>query len=203
MLYSFVTKETNMRHKNTALLVVDMQQGFTQLCSSELPIIGGLAIVPAVNELLKQDWARIDASQDWHPARHCSFKAQGGPYHPHCIQNSRGAEFIPHLLTSRFQTIWRKGYDADFEAYAVTAQHPNILPMYGHDDVSTVVICGIATNICIYAAAKDFISYGFKTIIVEDASVGIDVPEAGLFQEATKKEGLALGIEYKLVKDFV
>ena len=31
------------------------------------------------------------------------------------------------LRTERFHTIWRKGYDKNFEAYAVTAQHPGFI----------------------------------------------------------------------------
>ena len=47
--------------RNSALLVVDVQQGFTALCPRELPVPGGLEIVPAINRLLALDWARIDA----------------------------------------------------------------------------------------------------------------------------------------------
>jgi hypothetical protein len=32
-----------------------------------------------------------------------------------------GAEFLSGLRTNRFGTIWRKGYDCDNEAYALTA----------------------------------------------------------------------------------
>jgi nicotinamidase/pyrazinamidase len=37
---------------------------------------------------------------------------------------------------------------------------------------------------------------GFAVAIVEDASAGIDVPAAGLFQARTREEGLRLGIAY-------
>ncbi len=33
-------------------------------------------------------------------------------------------------------------------------------------------------------------------LLVEDASAGLDVPAAGLFQEQTRAEGVRLGIEY-------
>jgi nicotinamidase/pyrazinamidase len=32
--------------------------------------------------------------------------------------------------------------------------------------------------------------------MIEDASAGIDVPAAGLFQARAKEEGIAMGIEY-------
>ena len=59
--------------QEAALLVVDAQRGFTSLCPAELPVPGGLEIVPNVNLLLDPRWRRIDASQDWHPSDHCSF----------------------------------------------------------------------------------------------------------------------------------
>jgi nicotinamidase/pyrazinamidase len=59
-----------------------------------------------------------------------------------------------------------------------------------------VAVCGIATNICCFYAARDLRQAGFDVLIVEDASAGIDVPAAGLFQEKAKAEGRALGIQY-------
>jgi nicotinamidase/pyrazinamidase len=183
--------------RQSALLVVDMQKGFTTLCPQELPVPGGLEIVPSVNKLLALDWARIDASLDWHPPNHRSFLGQvDNLYPPHCVQQTPGADFVPKLATGRFHALWRKGYQRDFEAYAVTAQHPGMLALYRHEQISTVVVCGIATNICCFFAAKDFRQAGFRVHIIEDASAGIDVPAAGLWQAKTKQEGINLGIEY-------
>ncbi len=186
----------------SALLVVDVQQGFTTLCPLELPVPGGLEIVPSVNRLLARNWKRIDASQDWHPRDHRSFLGQEDSFYPpHCIQGTLGAEFVPGLDAHRFHTIWRKGYQRDFEAYAVTAQHPSMIALYRGAGVTTVVVCGIATNICCYFAARDFRQTGFRVLIVEDASAGIDIPAAGLLQETSKNSGLALGIEYVTLQD--
>jgi nicotinamidase/pyrazinamidase len=181
----------------STLLVVDAQQGFTELCPNELPVPGGLAIVPNVNRLLELPWARIDASQDWHPPNHRSFLGrQDNLYPPHCVAGTLGAEFIPGLHVERFHTIWRKGYQKDFEAYAVTAQHPGFMGALRDSGIRAVVICGLATNICCFFVARDLVRAGFQVLIVEDACAGIDVPAAGLFQEKAKAEGQQLGIAY-------
>jgi nicotinamidase/pyrazinamidase len=181
----------------SALLVVDMQRGFTTLCPAELPVPGGLEIVPNVNRLLALDWRRIDASQDWHPPDHRSFLGKADNlYPPHCVMNTWGADFVPGLDTQRFHAIWRKGFQRDFEAYAVTAQHPGIFALYREAKLTTVVVCGIATNICCFHAARDFRQAGFRVLMIEDASAGIDVPAAGLWQAQAKAEGITLGIEY-------
>ena len=183
--------------RETALLVVDVQRGFTTLCPDELPVPGGLEIVPAVNRLLGQPWARIDASQDWHPPDHCSFLGRReNLYPPHCVQGTPGADFLPGLHTERFHAVWRKGYDRDADAYAVTAQHPGVAALLRAGGVSAVVVCGLATNICCFYAARDLRRDGFAVYLVEDASAGIDVPAAGLFQDRAREEGRQLGIRY-------
>jgi nicotinamidase/pyrazinamidase len=188
--------------RESALLVVDVQQGFTTLCPRELPVPGGLEIVPNINRLLALAWARIDASQDWHPPDHRSFLGQtDNVYPPHCVMGTPGADFVPGLDTQRFHAIWRKGYQRDFEAYAVTAQHPGMFALYRDAKLTTVVVCGIATNICCFFAARDFRNAGFRVILVEDASAGLDVPAAGLLQTKAKEDGIALGIEYAHSKE--
>jgi nicotinamidase/pyrazinamidase len=114
-----------------ALLVVDVQCGFTTLCPNELPVPGGLEIVPVINRLLELPWKRIDASVDWHPPDHRSFHGQtDNLYPPHCVAGTRGAKFVPGLAVERFHVTWRKGFQPDFEAYAVTAQHPGLPALY-------------------------------------------------------------------------
>jgi len=188
----------------SALLVVDAQRGFTRLCPSELPVPGGLEIVPQVNRLLALPWARIDASADWHPPDHRSFLGRrDNLYPPHCIAGTPGAEFLPGLHTERFHTIWRKGYDADFEAYAITAQHPGFPALLNGQGIAMVAVCGLATNICCFFAARDLRQAGFRVLLIEDASAGIDVPAAGLFQDRAKTEGQQLGIEYIMTAEVI
>jgi nicotinamidase/pyrazinamidase len=193
-----------LRPRETALLVVDAQRGFTSLCPDELPVPGGLEIVPNINRLLELPWARIDASQDWHPRDHRSFHGQrDNLYPPHCVMGTPGAEFLPGLKAERFHAIWRKGHQRDFEAYALTAQHPEFAALLRARGITAVVICGIATNICCFFAARDLRQAGFRVVLVEDASAGIDVPSAELFQSRAKEEGRALGIDYRQTSEVI
>lgn len=188
----------------TALIVVDMQCGFSELCPDELPVPGALDIVPAVNRLLSYDWARIDATQDWHPPDHCSFLGQrDNLYPPHCVQGTRGADFVPELATQRFHTIWRKGFLRDRDAYALTAQHPTYPAMLRAASIETVIVCGVAKNICVFYTARDLRQAGFQVIIADDASAGIDVPSAGLYQEQARRDAERLGISYLPSNDII
>lgn len=191
-----------MQANSTALLVVDAQCGFTELCPAELPVPGGAGIVPHVNRLLALPFARVDATQDWHPPDHRSFLGrEDNLYPPHCVMGTPGAEFLPGLHAHRFGTVWRKGYDRAFEAYAVTAQHPALPAFYRAAGISAVVVCGIATNICCFFAARDLRAAGFDVWLIEDASAGIDIPAAGLYQAQSRAAGEALGIEYRAVAE--
>jgi len=187
---------------SSSLLVADAQRGFTTLCPNELPVPGGLDIVPYVNRLLASSWRRIDASQDWHPPNHCSFFGQrDNLYPPHCVAGTSGAEFIPGLDTQRFQAIWRKGFNPDRDAYAITAQHPGFASLLRAEGIEEVVICGLAANICCFFAARDLRGDGFEVCIVEDASAGLDVPAANLFQADAKRQAESLGIRYVCVEE--
>src|SRR5262245_9850808 len=186
--------------RQAALIVVDVQRGFTTLCPDELPVPGGLEIIPNVNRLLAIPWLRVDATQDWHPLDHCSFVGRAANlYPPHCVMNTPGADFLPGLHTERFHAIWRKGFQSDVEAYAVTAQHPAFIQTLRASGVKTAVVCGIATNICCFFTARDLRIAGFEVVIAEDASAGIDVPAAGLYQAKARDEGSALGMRYLAV----
>lgn len=187
----------SIRSRHSSLLVVDVQRGFSPLRPQELPVPGALDIVPNVNRLLDLPWARIDASVDWHPPDHRSFRGQqDNLYPPHCVAGTPGADFLPGLQSDKFHTIWRKGFQRDFEAYAITAQHPGYPALLRASGITAVVVCGLATNICCFFAALDLRRDGLKVHIVEDASAGIDVPAAGLFQEKAKTEGRRAGIGY-------
>ena len=43
-------------------------------------------------------------------------------------------------------------------------------------------------NICCFFAARDLRTAGFRVLMIEDASAGIDIPGANLFQAAAKRD---------------
>src|SRR5262249_37022997 len=93
------------------------------------------------------------------------------------------------------------GFHSDQEAYAVTAQHPALPEFFRASGITTVVVCGLALNICCFYSARDFRQAGFEVALVEDASAGIDVPAADLIASNTKIQGQRLGIHYLTVAD--
>lgn len=77
-----------------ALVIVDFQNDFTP--GGALAVPHGDEIAGRIEELL--DSGRFDlvvATRDWHPPDHGSFEAQGGPWPPHCVAGTPGAELHP------------------------------------------------------------------------------------------------------------
>ena len=91
-----------------ALIIVDVQNDFCP--GGALPIENGSEVVPVLNRWIAAAVVKhipVYASRDWHPVDHISFAQQGGPWPPHCIQDSAGARFHPRAPVARLR---RKGY---------------------------------------------------------------------------------------------
>ncbi|RYG95083.1 MAG: isochorismatase family protein, partial [Alphaproteobacteria bacterium] len=78
-----------------ALLLVDVQNTFCP--GGTLPVAEGDAVVPPLNAVMPLFSGQVYASQDWHPANHVSFAAQGGIWPPHAVQGTADAALHPDL----------------------------------------------------------------------------------------------------------
>ena len=160
--------------KHSALVVVDMQNDFCDE-NGALPVPGCRSIIENVNkyiEMFERAKRAVVASRDWHPPNHISFKVRGGPWPPHCVQGSAGADFHPELRLPDKAVIISKGTDPDAEAYSAfdrTELH-YVLSKLG---VRRVFVCGVATEYCVRATVKDALELGYEVILLGDAIAGI------------------------------
>src|SRR3990172_9324815 len=102
-----------------ALIVVDVQIDF--LPGGSLAVPAGDEVVPVLNRYLGAFHAKslpIFATRDWHPVNHCSFKAGGGPWPPHCVAGTAGAAFAPGLKLPPETTTISKATPPDKDAYS-------------------------------------------------------------------------------------
>src|SRR5918998_5152133 len=99
------------------LLIIDFQNDFTE--GGALAVPDGDAIAPRVSELVGSgDFDLVVATRDWHPADHGSFKEQGGPWPPHCVQGTPGAELHDAAPRERIDVVVDKGQDPATEGYS-------------------------------------------------------------------------------------
>ena len=88
----------SLPRQGDALLIVDVQNDF--LPGGSLSVPHGDEVVPVLNhwiDLFRERALPVFATRDWHPADHCSFVAQGGPWPPHCVVGTAGARFSEAL----------------------------------------------------------------------------------------------------------
>jgi nicotinamidase/pyrazinamidase len=153
------------------LIIVDVQNDFCP--GGALPVPGGHEVIPRINRLLQYHWLSV-ATKDWHPANHCSFKPQGGPWPPHCVQQTSGAELHPELDATKIQLVITKGSHPNKEAYS--GFHGTELAKFLREKgIKRVLLCGLATDYCVRATAHDALQEGFEVIILEDVIRGVEV----------------------------
>ncbi len=154
-----------------ALLIVDVQNDFCP--GGALAVPRGDELVPIINRLLEQPWLSV-ATKDWHPADHSSFKTRGGPWPPHCVQGTAGAELHPELDAAKIRLVIAKGSHPDRDAYS-GFQGTGLAKLLREKGVNRVVVCGIATDYCVRATAHDALQEGFEVLVLEDAIRGVEV----------------------------
>ncbi|MEM0371328.1 MAG: nicotinamidase [Ignisphaera sp.] len=163
-----------------ALIIVDMQNDF--MPGGALPVPNALEIIPTINNyinMFKGNKAVIIATRDWHPPNHISFKSRGGPWPPHCIQGTKGAEFHPDLALPQDVLVISKAYDENIEAYS-GFEGTNLDQVLKSREVKRIFICGVATDYCVKATALDALRLGYQVFLLMDAIKGVDIPRGSI-----------------------
>jgi len=160
--------------KTTALVVVDVQRDFCP--GGALAVPDGDKIVPVINEYVKRFRAArapIIFTRDWHPPDHSSFKAQGGPWPPHCVHNTEGAKFHPSLMVPKEAEIVSKADKKD-DAYSFF-KGTNLDNSLHHRRIKTLFVGGLATDYCVKETILDALKDHFAVYHLDDASRGVNV----------------------------
>ena len=173
--------------ERTALLVVDVQNDFADPEGS-LFVPAGDTIVEPVNEQVRSardGGATVVFTQDWHPERTPHFEPEGGTWPVHCVHGTWGAALHPGLLDEA-DLILRKGTTgADgYSAFTVRDPHTGATTPTGlagyltEREITTVVVVGLAADVCVRETALDAVSAGFSTMVPWRCTRPVD-PDAG------------------------
>jgi nicotinamidase/pyrazinamidase len=167
------TKVTPRR--GDALVIVDVQKDF--LPGGALAVPEGGSIVPALNRYLAIFVAKdlpIYATRNWHPPRHCSFREQGGPWPPHCIADSDGAQFADGLELPPSSSVISKATRREADAYSdfEGTDFEEVLRSRG---VGRLWVGGLATDYCVLHTVRDALSCRFEVLLLRDAIRALDV----------------------------
>ena len=155
-----------------ALIIVDFQNDFTP--GGALAVPEGDAIGARVRELI--DSGRFDlvvATRDWHPPDHGSFAEHGGPWPPHCVAGTPGAELHDAVPRDRVDVIVDKGIDPQTEGYS-GFESTGLEALLRERGIDRVTIVGLATDYCVRATALDALREGFAVELDRAGVRGID-----------------------------
>ena len=158
-----------------ALILVDVQNDF--LPGGRLAVPRGDEVIPALNRYLEyflQKRLPVVATRDWHPANHCSFKSQGGPWPEHCLADTVGAQFPPALKIPPSALIISKAAQPGEEAYSAF-QGTDLDRSLQAQGIRRLFIGGLATDYCVLNTVKDALQCGYAVFLLEDAIRAVDL----------------------------
>lgn len=168
-----------------ALIVVDVQNDF--LPDGSLAVPRGDEVVAPLNRYAAAFAAAnlpVYATRDWHPTNHCSFKAQGGPWPPHCVAESRGAAFAPGLTLPAQTVVISKATAADKDAYS-GFDGTDLDARLRAQGVKRVFVGGLATDYCVLNTVRDARKLGYDVMLLTDAVRAVNIkPDDGHNAEA-------------------
>ena len=158
-----------------ALIVVDVQNDFCP--GGSLGVTGGDAVarkMGAIARTFAERGGKVFATQDWHPAGHLSFAAQGGQWPDHCVQDSHGAEFHAELGLPEGTRVIKKGASLDKDAYSgfIDSDLDAQLKAGG---INRVYVGGLATDYCVVNTVVDALANGYETYVLADAVAAVNV----------------------------
>ncbi|HCE44771.1 MAG TPA: bifunctional nicotinamidase/pyrazinamidase [Lentisphaeria bacterium] len=176
-----------------ALILVDIQNDFVP--GGALPVPNGADVVEVANKAMEH-FDLVVAIQDWHPAGHKSFASQHKGrkvgdivdlcglqqmlWPDHCVQDSKGAEFVPGLEVKKIDKVFHKGMDRNIDSYSgfFDNGHGNATGLGDYlkeNGVDEITIIGLATDYCVKFTALDARKLGFKTRIIIEGVRGVEV----------------------------
>lgn len=177
------------------LLVVDLQNDFV---SGTLAVPDALSIVPVVNAWMQafaaQGWP-IVLSRDWHPANHCSFKAQGGRWPSHCVQHSAGADFHVDMQQPAYAYVVNKALLSQEDCYSawrgeMAYSGERAAQWFANQQITDVWVMGLALDYCVQATAEDIAAAGLRCHVVAPGCRAIDLNSVASMQARCQSLGV-------------
>lgn len=181
------------RRRDDILLVIDVQNDFCP--GGGLAVPDGDAVIAPINRLIAAN-DHVVLTQDWHPAGHSSFASSHPGMQPfqsidlaygqqvlwpdHCVQGSAGAAFHPDLIWTKAEMVIRKGFIPTIDSYSAFYENDRTTPtgLSGYlrtRGFNRLILCGLATDFCVFYSAIDARREGFDVLLAEDACRAIDL----------------------------
>ena len=163
-----------------ALIVVDVQNDFCP--GGALAVKDGDQVIPALNrhiDKFTKAGLPIFATRDWHPANTSHFNTSGGPWPPHCIQGSKGAEFHPDLKLPPDTVIVSAGMGSDEDGYSgflgIDDRGQKLADLLRQRRIERIFVGGLATDYCVKHTVLEGLKEGLKVVLLVDSVRGVNL----------------------------
>lgn len=175
------------------LIIVDIQNDFFP--GGSLGVDGAPEVIPIINALLPK-FDHLIATQDWHPKDHASFAENHEGKEPgdrieihgveqilwpaHCVQNTKGSEFVAELEIDKFEKIFHKGTDRELDSYSSffdneRKRSTGLGEYLKEKGLQDIYICGVATDYCVKYSVLDALDLGFTVTVIQDACKAVNL----------------------------
>ncbi len=157
-----------------ALVIVDVQGDFV---TGSLAVPGGAEVIAPLNRAAAAFAAHglpVLATRDWHPPDHVSFAERGGPWPPHCVAGTPGAEAAAGLELPAGTVTVEKATTPDVDAYSAFSG-TGLADDLRARGVRRLVVGGLATDYCVLNTVTDALAEGFEVVVLGDAIRAVDV----------------------------
>ncbi len=166
--------------KGDALLIVDVQNDFCP--GGALAVNSGDEVVAVLNNWIGQarkSGIPVYATRDWHPPHHISFKERGGPWPPHCVQETSGAAFHADLKLPPEAQIISKAQKPDEDSYSAFGG-TDLAGRLRSAGIQRVWIGGLTQDYCVRETSLDAIREGFEVHVIVAGTRAVNVhPDDG------------------------
>jgi len=174
------TSKTVHIREGDALIVVDVQNDFVP--GGTLAVPEGDQVIDPLNRAIRVFQARsipIFLTRDWHPGNHSSFSASGGPWPPHCVQDTRGAQFVSGLTVDADTTIITKGDVVEPDQYSgfqgVDDSGETLDTCLKNRGITRLFIGGLATDYCVLNTVMDGLKLGYEVYLLTDGIRAVNI----------------------------
>ncbi len=175
-----------------ALLIVDVQNDFCP--GGALAIAEGDRIIPVVNRwisIFSERRLPIFASRDWHPRNHISFQPEGGPWPPHCIQDTQGAGFHPALHLPEPTVVVTKGVRFDQDQNSAFDQ-TGLGDHLQRKGIRRIFVAGLALDVCVLATAMDARQSGLEVRLISAGTRAVNAADGAEALARMRASGVVL-----------
>ncbi len=161
---------------NVALLVIDIQHDFIDE-GAPVFCVGGKEMLPRARKLIdtcKENGIPVIYTQEVHrPSGIDMGRELDGNEPDHCILGTRGVEIMEEVAPAPDDLVVQK---PRYSAFLGT-DLPFILNGLNVRPNDTLIICGVATNVCVHYTSADSHQRDYRIKVVEDCCAGSSIEE--------------------------